>query len=83
MSSEDPGKARAKKDARIKRPASDLSHPFPGPDFTVMDLGEFFAPRPLLPGESESLYDELLTKAKAAVQPTDVVEMIWVRMLSI
>jgi hypothetical protein len=44
-----------------------------------MDLGEFFAPRPLLSGESESLYDELLAKATAAVQPTDVVEMIWVR----
>jgi hypothetical protein len=25
------------------------------------------------------MYDELLAKAKAAVQPTDVVEMIWVR----
>ena len=79
MSSEDPGKARAKEDARIKRPPSEFSHPLPRPDFTVIDPGEFFASRPLLPGESASLYDELLAKAKAAVQPTDVVEMIWVR----
>lgn len=43
------------------------------------DLDEVFAPRPVLPGENASTYDELLGSAIATAQPVDTIEMIWVR----
>ncbi|GEO15780.1 hypothetical protein [Microvirga aerophila] len=43
------------------------------------DLGSLFAKRPIILGETTEAYDELLSKATAAVDPTDILEAIWVK----
>jgi hypothetical protein len=53
-------------------PASDV-HVLP------RDLGSLFVQRPLIQGESEEEYDDLLARVTAAVRPTDVIEAMWVK----
>jgi hypothetical protein len=43
------------------------------------DLGTLFAKRPLVLGESEADYDELLSRTTAAVKPTDAIEALWIK----
>ncbi|WP_404290599.1 hypothetical protein ACD578_02600 [Microvirga sp. RSM25] len=43
------------------------------------DLGGLFAKRPLVLGESEADYDELLSRTTAAVKPTDTIEAVWIK----
>jgi hypothetical protein len=43
------------------------------------DLGSLFAHRPLIQGEDEADYDDLLSKVTTAVAPTDVIEAMWVK----
>jgi hypothetical protein len=43
------------------------------------DLGALFAKRPLVLGESEADYDELLSRTTASVKPTDTIEALWVK----
>jgi hypothetical protein len=61
-------------DARIKRPQ-------PGRDIlvTLNSLGMLFAKRPLALGESEQDYDDFLIKVSVAVQPGDVLDIMWVK----
>lgn len=80
MSSESSSRARIDKpapidDERIKRQPNTVA----GTALTFLGLEEFFSPRPLLAGEDESAYDELLAKALATTHPADAIEMIWVR----
>lgn len=39
----------------------------------------FFGPPPLLDGEDPGAYDDLLARVSGAVNPTDIIEEIWVR----
>jgi hypothetical protein len=41
--------------------------------------GALFGPPPLLEGENEKAYDQFLLRISATVQPTDILEEIWVR----
>jgi hypothetical protein len=41
--------------------------------------GPLFGPPPLLEGENEKAYDQFLLRISATVQPTDILEEIWVR----
>lgn len=43
------------------------------------DLGSLFAKRPLVLGEVEADYDELLSRVTTAVRPTDIIETLWVK----
>jgi hypothetical protein len=43
------------------------------------DLGPLFTQRPLILGEDETLYDELLARVTHAVGPRDIIEDIWVK----
>lgn len=43
------------------------------------DLGGLFAKRPLVLGEVEADYDELLSRVTTAVKPTDTIETLWVK----
>jgi hypothetical protein len=43
------------------------------------DLGTLFAKRPLVLGESEAEYDELLSRTTASVKPTDTIEALWIK----
>jgi hypothetical protein len=43
------------------------------------DLGSLFAQRPLITGESEDEYDDLLSKVTSAVAPVDMIEAVWVK----
>jgi hypothetical protein len=53
----------------------------PASDLRVLprDLGSLFAQRPLIAGESEDEYDELLSRVTSAVAPADVIEAMWVK----
>src|SRR4030088_2972558 len=39
----------------------------------------FLAPAPLIAGEDAAAYDDLLTRISAALEPSDILEEIWVR----
>jgi hypothetical protein len=39
----------------------------------------FLAPPPLIAGEDHAAYDDLLARISAALQPSDILEDIWVR----
>ncbi len=43
------------------------------------DLGPLFAQPPLIQGESEADYDEVMSKATSTIAPTDVIEAMWVK----
>src|SRR4051794_40678372 len=62
---------------RLPRQEADL----PAPDLHVLprDLGSLFPERPLIAGESEGEYDDLLSKVTSAVAPADVIEAVWVK----
>jgi hypothetical protein len=53
----------------------------PASDLRVLprDLGSLFAQRPLIQGESEDEYDDLLSRVTSAVAPADVIEAVWVK----
>ena len=57
---------------RAPSPATDIQH-------SPKDLGALFAKRPLVLGESEADYDELLSKVTAAGKPTDAIEALWIK----
>ena len=61
-------------DARLKRSASSEDG-----RISLHDLGPLFTKRPLIIGEDEAEYDDLLSKLTAAVRPTDVIETLWVQ----
>lgn len=44
-----------------------------------LSLLSLFGPPPLLYGEDEAAYDEMIARASAAVEPKDFIEEIWVR----
>lgn len=46
---------------------------------SLRDLGSLFAKRPLIFGEEDSEYDDLLSKVTAGVKPADVIEAMWVQ----
>ncbi|MCB5176419.1 hypothetical protein [Microvirga lenta] len=64
----------ATQDERIRRSP-------PGRDTLVAltNLGLLVAKRPLVIGESEQDYDELLAEIAAAVAPSDTIETLWVK----
>jgi hypothetical protein len=43
------------------------------------DLGALFAKPPLVLGESEAAYDELLSRTTASVKPTDTIDALWIK----
>jgi hypothetical protein len=67
------------------KPAAPLPPPRntarPDSDLRVLprDLGSLFAQRPLIQGESEDEYDDLLSRVTSAVAPADVIEAVWVK----
>jgi hypothetical protein len=50
-----------------------------GPCFDPRDLGPLFASNSHLLGDDKTAYDELLSKATAALVPRDFIEAIWVK----
>jgi hypothetical protein len=62
-------------------PVEAIKAPFAATDIqrSPKDLGALFAKPPLVLGESEADYDELLSRTTAAVKPTDTIEALWIK----
>ncbi len=63
-------------------PSAEPVKPRPAPadiQLHPKDLGALFAKRPLILGETEANYDELLSQITAAVKPSDAIEVLWIR----
>lgn len=69
----DPWRDRSERKATKEQSAAADIHVHP------KDLGTLFAKRPLVLGEAEADYDELLSRVSAAVKPTDVIEAMWIK----
>ncbi len=50
-----------------------------GPAEQTPTKWNFFGPPPLLEGEDSAAYDGLLARVSGAVEPTDIIEEIWIR----
>lgn len=52
------------------------------PDPSTLDLQSLLGPPPLIEGEDPAAYEALAGRIRAAVEPRDVIEEIWVRDIS-
>ena len=49
------------------------------PKSQSLTRGSIFGPAPILEGEDQAAYDELLAQVSSVVKPSDIIEEIWVR----